>query len=142
MEFAADSDRAGTAHEVVVDRGVVDRDILSDQAVQIGERSAQAPLPRVEDRFPLLGASFRIDIGDAPPALGREHVAGDLDDLHVRQAGDVDGANRSGVDVIRVEGVTRPAVGIFADPAPAQRPAGACLQERAGENVRFRNATW
>src|SRR5439155_11254966 len=64
-------------------------------------------------------------------ALRREHIAGDAIDRYVGQPAHVHAADASRGEVIGIDGVTAPQVGILADPAWAQDTAGADLEQRA-----------
>jgi len=121
--------------DLMRDRGRFHAERLADQAGEVGERPAELSGVGVKDRLALIVRRALVDEHHLLPAPRRQDVSWDVDDAHEVQAAHVDATDRAAVEVVGIEGVACPAVGVLADPAGTQHSAGACLEQRAFELV-------
>src|SRR5581483_7190397 len=127
----ADLERAHALADLVPDRGPTDLHDLADQARQVGQRPAELARVGVEERLHLLVRGPIVNEDHDPPRSRRQHVAGDLDDVHDRQPADVDALHRPGVEEVGDERVARSPIGVLADPARTSHAARAGLEPRS-----------
>ena len=122
------------ALDMVLNRHIVDRHALTDQAGNASKGTTQITTKGVEESFPLLWRGFVINVKHGTPVAVQD-VAGYLIDLDEREVRDIHAPHLPPINVVGIDRVALPTVWIVAHPAGARPSAGTGLQQGPIQNI-------